>query len=80
MPGDGTLVAEHIQSAREVIAALAVSDDALTICGDATRYFEPESIKDRNSFRKHVVSAIQGIAELDEQTKKDSKGAEQRFL
>jgi len=44
------------------------------------RFFEPESIKDRNAFRKHVLPVVQGIADLDEQTRKDMKGAENRFL
>lgn len=44
------------------------------------RFFESESIRDRNAFRKHVTSVVQGIAEIDEQTKKDMKGAESRFL
>jgi Protein of unknown function (DUF499) len=44
------------------------------------RFFEPESIRDRNAFRKHVTSIVQGIAEIDEQTKRDMKGAERRFL
>jgi Protein of unknown function (DUF499) len=44
------------------------------------RFFEPESIRDRNTFRKHVTSIVQGIAEIDEQTKRDMKGAERRFL
>src|SRR6266567_1834999 len=44
------------------------------------RFFEPESIRDRNMFRKHVTSVVQGIAEIDEQTQKDMKGAESRFL
>ncbi len=44
------------------------------------RFFEPESIKDRTAFRKHVSPIVQGIAALDEQTSKDMKGAENRFL
>jgi len=44
------------------------------------RFFKPESIKDRNSFRKHVLPVVQGIAELDEQTRRDLKQAENRFL
>src|SRR5258708_16160137 len=44
------------------------------------RFFKPESIKDRNSFRKHVLPVVQGIAELDEQTRRDLKHAENRFL
>jgi hypothetical protein len=44
------------------------------------RFFVPESISDRNAFLKHVLPVVQGIADLDEQTKKDMKGAEHRFL
>lgn len=44
------------------------------------RFFTPESIKDRESFRPHVVSALKGIGELDDQTRKDGKLAEDRFL
>lgn len=44
------------------------------------RFFKPESIKDRESFRPHVVAALEGIKSLDEQTRKDAKGAEDRFL
>ena len=32
------------------------------------RFFTPESIKDREAFRPHVVAALKGIADLDEQT------------
>src|SRR5207249_817051 len=44
------------------------------------RFFMPESIRDREMFRSHVVAALKGIADLDEQTKKKGKGAEDRFL
>jgi hypothetical protein len=44
------------------------------------RFFTPESIRDRNGFRSHAVAALRGIAELDEQTGKDMKAAEERFL
>ena len=44
------------------------------------RFFKPESIKDREAFRPHVVAALKGIAEIDEQTKKEGKAAEERFL
>jgi Protein of unknown function (DUF499) len=44
------------------------------------RFFKPESIKDRESFRPHVVAALEGIKLLDDQTRKDAKGAEDRFL
>jgi hypothetical protein len=44
------------------------------------RFFIPESIRDRAAFRPHVVAALKGIADLDEQTRKDGKIAEDRFL
>ena len=44
------------------------------------RFFTPESVRDRNAFRPHALVAVKGIAELDEQTSKDMKAAEERFL
>jgi hypothetical protein len=44
------------------------------------RFFTPESIRDRTSFRSHAVAALKGIAELDEQTKRDMRTAEERFV
>jgi hypothetical protein len=44
------------------------------------RFFKPESIKDREAFRPHVVAALQGIGALDEQTRKDGRAAEERYL
>lgn len=44
------------------------------------QFFKPDSIKDRERFRSHVVAALKGIAELDDQTKKDAKNAEERYL
>lgn len=44
------------------------------------RFFKPESIRDREAFRSHVVAALKGIHELDEQTRKEGRAAEDRFL
>ena len=44
------------------------------------RFFLPESIRDREAFRPHVVAAIKGIADHDEPTAKEGKSAEERFL
>jgi hypothetical protein len=44
------------------------------------RFFTPDSIRDREAFRPHVVAALQGIKALDEQTAKDAKNAEERLL
>ena len=44
------------------------------------RFFLADSIRDRERFRSHVVAALKGIAELDDQTSKDGKAAEERFV
>ncbi len=44
------------------------------------RFFKPDSIRDREAFRPHVVAALKGIAERDEETAKERKPAEERFL
>ena len=44
------------------------------------QFFKPGSIENREKFRSHVVAALKGIAELDDQTKKDAKNAEERYL
>jgi hypothetical protein len=44
------------------------------------RFFTTESIKDRTAFRPHVVAALKGVIDLDEQTKKDGKAAEERYV
>ena len=44
------------------------------------RFFTSDSIKDREAFRPHVVSALKGIMNLDDKMKKEGKMAEERFL
>jgi len=44
------------------------------------RFFTPESIRERDAFRPHVVAALKGITDLDEQTRKAGKTAEDDFL
>ena len=46
----------------------------------ARRFFEPESVRDRGSYRPHVIGVVKGIARLDETTRKARKEAEKRFL
>jgi len=55
-----------------------VKDDVAEIL--RRRFFTPESIRDREAFRPHVVAALKGITELDEETKKEGPAAEGRFL
>lgn len=44
------------------------------------RFFKPHSIEKPELFREHVVAALKGIASLDEQTARDLKGAEDRYI
>jgi hypothetical protein len=44
------------------------------------RFFTPESLKDRELFRQHVVAALKGVSAVDEQTAKQGADAEERFL
>lgn len=44
------------------------------------RFFTPESIADKDRFREHVFAALQGILELDENSKKNKKAVEERFV
>jgi len=44
------------------------------------RFFKPESLKDRESFRQHVMAALKGVQAVDEQTAKHGPEAEERFL
>ena len=43
------------------------------------RFFKPESIRDPDAFRPHVTTVVGGIAALDEQTRKERAGAEERY-
>jgi len=44
------------------------------------RFFKPESIRDREAFRQHVIAALKGIQAIDEQTAKSGSAAEELFL
>lgn len=44
------------------------------------RFFTPESILDHSAFRSHVVAALKGINDLDDQLRKEGRAAEERFL
>ncbi|MFZ0890375.1 MAG: DUF499 domain-containing protein [Candidatus Binataceae bacterium] len=44
------------------------------------RFFTADSIRDRDAFRGHVVAALKGVAELDDQSRKEGKTAEERYL
>lgn len=44
------------------------------------RFFTPESIADKSVFREAVITAMKGIVDLDDETKKSQKKAEERFI
>ncbi len=66
------------QRQREAVVEPVVKEDVAEVM--RRWFFTPASIKDREGFKQHVVAAIKGIAELDEQTKKQGAIAEERYL
>ncbi|MCX6538613.1 MAG: DUF499 domain-containing protein [Acidobacteria bacterium] len=44
------------------------------------RFFTPESLENPAKFRSHVINALKGVIDLDDETKKSQKDAEERFL
>lgn len=44
------------------------------------RFFTPESIQDKEAFRQAVFAAMKGIVDLDDETRKGQKKAEERFI
>ncbi len=66
------------QRQREAVLEPVVKEDVAEIM--RRWFFTPASLKDRDGFKQHVVAALKGIADLDEQTKKQGAAAEERFL
>jgi len=44
------------------------------------RFFKPESIRDKDAFKSHVIAALKGIQDIDDQTKRQGGTAENRFV
>lgn len=44
------------------------------------RFFTPQSIANKDGFKPHVVTALKGIYDVDDQTKKEAGKAEDRFI
>ena len=65
------------QRQREEAVEPVVKEDVAELL--RRRFFTPESLKDREAFRQHVVAALKGIAAVDEQTAKQGAEAEDRF-
>ncbi len=66
------------QRQREEAVEPVVKEDVAEVL--RRRFFTPESLRNRDSFRQHVVAAIKGIAAVDEQTAKQGADTEERFL
>ena len=66
------------QRQREEAVEPVVKEDVAEVL--RRRFFKPQSLKDRESFRQHVVAALKGIAAVDEPTAKQGAEAEERFL
>ncbi|MCC6795258.1 MAG: ATP-binding protein [Candidatus Hydrogenedentes bacterium] len=43
------------------------------------RFFTPESIQQAGAFKSHVLAALKGVYDLDDQTKREGNIAEERF-
>jgi len=66
------------QRQREEVVEPVVKEDVAEVL--RRRFFKPESVKDRDSFRQHVLAALKGISGVDEQTAKQGAESEERFL
>lgn len=66
------------QRQREEAVEPVVKEDVAELL--RRRFFTPDSLKDREAFRQHVVAALKGIAGVDEQMAKQGAEAEVRFL
>lgn len=66
------------QRQREEAVEPVVKEDVAELL--RRRFFTPESLKDREVFRQHVVAALKGVAAVDEQTARQGAEAEERFL
>ncbi|MBI5470879.1 MAG: ATP-binding protein, partial [Ignavibacteriae bacterium] len=66
------------QRQREEAIEPVVKEDVAEVL--RRRFFTPESIKNTDVFRQHVVAALKGVAAVDEQASKQGADAEERFL
>lgn len=66
------------QRQREEAVEPVVKEDVAEVL--RRRFFTPESLKDREAFRQHIVAALKGISAVDEQIAKQGAEAEERFL
>ena len=62
----------------EVAASPVQKEDVAEVL--RRRFFEPGSVRDIDSFRPHVARAVGNLAALDEETGKQRRAAEERYL
>lgn len=65
------------QRQREEAVEPVVKEDVAEVL--RRRFFTPESLKDRDAFRRHAQAAIKGVAAIDELTARQGAEAEERF-
>jgi hypothetical protein len=63
---------------KEEVVEPVTKDDAAEVL--RRRFFTPDSIKDREAFKPHVIAALQGIKDIDEHTRKHGQAAEDELL
>ena len=66
------------QRQREETVEPVVKEDVAELL--RRRFFTSESIRDRAAFRPHVQAALNGIFDIDEQTRRQGADAEERYL
>ena len=66
------------QRQREEAVEPVVKEDIAEVL--RRRFFKLEALKDRESFRQHVMAALKGIQAVDEHTARQGAEAEERFL
>jgi hypothetical protein len=66
------------QRQREEVIEPVVKEDVAEVL--RRRFFTPESIKDKDAFKPHVVAALKGIQAVDEETERQGVSAEERYL
>jgi hypothetical protein len=85
-PGDNDETGQRVASAidaelqreREEDIQPVVKEDVAEVL--RRRLFTPDSTRDRDAFRPHVLAALKGVGEMDEQVRKEGKAVEERFL
>lgn len=69
---------EIFQRTREEAIEPVVKEDVAEVL--RRRFFTPDSLKDREPFRQHVVGALKGIVAVDEQMAKQGPETEERIF